>query len=197
MKHQPIQISATPDEWIRCVLKDFDSFLLDHASAEKKASGMAMNMISHYPDRIQLVQKMTDLAIEELTHFKEVLKIIHARNLKTKNDQKDPYINRFLACMSKGKGAEHFLIDRLLVAGIIEARGYQRFTLVAENLPDSEPSLKKFYQAISRSEERHAEQFLQLAYDYSETIDIGARCEQLLYEEAQIVSTLPIRAALH
>ncbi|MAA49517.1 MAG: tRNA-(ms[2]io[6]A)-hydroxylase, partial [Gammaproteobacteria bacterium] len=44
-------LNASPREWITCVLADFDAFLQDHASAEKKASGMALSMVSHYPDK--------------------------------------------------------------------------------------------------------------------------------------------------
>ena len=36
----------TPFEWTEAVLADFDGFLIDHAAAEKKASGMAMSMLS-------------------------------------------------------------------------------------------------------------------------------------------------------
>ena len=72
----------TPDSWIEAVLADFDTFLIDHAAAEKKASGMAMSMLSHYPDREVLVKAMTDLAIEELTHFRKVIKILYQRGLQ-------------------------------------------------------------------------------------------------------------------
>lgn len=188
-------ISPSSDAWIRCVLENFNDFLLDHASAEKKASGMAMNMLSHYPDKTDLVKKMVELAIEELTHFKEVLKIIHERKLQLSGDSKDPYINEFLKCLGKGK--EHYLVDRLLIAGIIEARGQQRFALVAKHLPEQESQLKNFYQSIARSEERHALQFIELAHQYAGNIDVEKRCHELLAQEAAIVDKLPIRAALH
>ncbi len=190
-----IPISPSPDAWIECVLEDFDSFLLDHASAEKKASGMALNLLSHYPDKPDLVSKMADLAIEELSHFKEVLKIIHERGLQPKDDEKDPYVNRFLKFM--GKGTERYLVDRLLVAGIIEARGHQRFGIIAERLPSTQNSLKQFYHSITRSEERHATQFIELAKQYSNNIDVESRFEELISIEAEIVDSLPIRSALH
>ena len=63
----------TPFSWTEAVLADFDAFLQDHAAAEKKASGMAVSMLSHYPDREKLVRAMTDLALEELIHFKQVI----------------------------------------------------------------------------------------------------------------------------
>ncbi len=183
----------TPSVWQEAVLEDFDSFLLDHAAAEKKASGMAVSMLSHYPDRVELVSAMADLAVEEMTHYREVVKWIHQRGLITAADTKDPYVIAFRESIRQGP--ELFLMDRLLVAGIIEARGAERFGLVAEAL---EPGpLKKFYQSITRSEQRHYELFLELAALYMPQADIDDRWQELLEIEADIVRQLPIRAALH
>lgn len=174
-------------------MADFDSFLLDHAAAEKKASGMAISMLSHYPDRIELVAAMADLAVEELTHYREVVKWIHSRGLVTATDQKDPYVLAFRESIRQGR--EAYLLDRLLIASIIEARGAERFALVARAL-EAGP-LKKFYQSIARSEERHFELFLELASKYLDPSIIEQRWAELLDIEAGIVAGLPIRAALH
>jgi len=184
---------ATPDDWTRTVMADFDSFLLDHAAAEKKASGMAISMLSHYPDRVELVAAMADLAVEELTHYREVVKWIHQRGLVTAADQKDPYVLAFRESIRQGRDV--YLLDRLLTASIIEARGAERFALVAQAL---EPGpLKKFYQSIARSEERHYELFLDLAGKYLDQAMIEQRWQELLDIEAGIVAGLPLRAALH
>lgn len=183
----------TPAEWTETVLADFDSFLQDHAAAEKKASGMAISMLSHYPDRVELVAAMADLAIEELSHYRDVVKWLHRRGLLTTADQKDPYVIEFRKAIRGG--TEAYLLDRLLTASIIEARGAERFGLVAEAL---EPGgLKKFYESISRSEERHYELFLELATLYIEPEIIQQRWQQLLEVEAGIVAGLPLRPALH
>jgi tRNA-(ms[2]io[6]A)-hydroxylase len=184
---------ATPNAWTDAVLADFDSFLLDHATAEKKASGMAISMLSHYPDRTDLVTAMADLAIEELTHYREVLKWIHLRGLTIAPDQKDPYVVAFRASIRQGR--EAYLLDRLLTASIIEARGAERFALVAGALEVG--PLKKFYQSIARSEERHFELFLGLAKQYVAHDTIVQRWHELLDIEAAIVAGLPLRAALH
>ncbi len=150
-------------------------------------------MLSHYPDRVELVAAMADLAIEELTHYREVVKWIHSRGLLTAADSKDAYVIAFRDSMRAGK--EEYLLDRLLVAGVIEARGAERFGLVADAL---EPGpLKKFYQSITRSEERHYQSFLDLAALYFPEQMIAERWQQLLEIEADIVRKLPIRAALH
>ena len=188
----------TPQAWLDTVLGDFDPFLQDHASAEKKAAGMAVNMISHYPDRRTLVSRMSDLAVEEMTHYREVIRLLHERNMHPADDTKDHYV----AALRKEirKGPEYYLLDQLLIAGIIEARGAERFGLVAEGLPPGR--LKNFYEAINRSEERHHQLFFDLAAHYfprsaAHADPVAERLQALLAREAEICAALPLRAALH
>ena len=183
----------TPFEWTEGVLADFDTFLQDHAAAEKKASGMAMSMHSHYPDRRKLVKAMTDLALEEMIHFKQVLKLLMERDVSLGNDQKDPYIKQIRAVFRNGR--DEFLMDRLLVAGVIEARGHERFSLVAEALPAGKE--KEFYVAIAKSEEKHKNLFVELAYEYFDKQDVDTRLEEILIAEAEICKNIPFTAALH
>ena len=190
--HSPLK-SPSPQAWTDCVLRDFDAFLLDHAAAEKKASGMALSMVSHYPDRPRLVLAMAELAVEEMVHFREVIKIIQSRGLTLGADVKDPYVNCIRGLLRQG--SELYLLDRLLTAGVIEARGAERFGLIAEALPEGE--LKTFYRSITRSEDRHFELFLDLASEYFSAEIIESRWQEILTFESQVVSELPIRAALH
>jgi tRNA-(ms[2]io[6]A)-hydroxylase len=184
---------ATPETWTETVLNDFDHFLADHAAAEKKASGMAVSMLSHYPDRPQIVKAMIDLAIEEMTHFRDVVKIMQQRGLILQPDKKDDYVN--LLHRSQRRASEAYLLDRLLVAAIVEARGHERFSLIGEALED--PTLKRFYQSISSSEARHSLLFTDLANLYYSQTEIQKRLDELLAVEAKIIASLPLRAALH
>lgn len=183
----------TPNAWTDTVMDDFNGFLLDHASCEKKASAMAMTLISHYPDRARLVTAMTELAVEELVHFKEVVKLIQERGLQLGADQKDPYVTQLLKLQRKG--SERYFLDRLLIASIVEARGHERFGLIANALPEG--NLKQFYKAITASEGRHLNLFEDLAKDYFPHPEVEERCHELLEREAAIVAELPLRAALH
>ena len=72
-----ILLVSTPSQWLDAVLGDFDLFLQDHAANERKASTMAMSMVAHYPDRPELVTAMVDLALEELNHFRQVLRLMN------------------------------------------------------------------------------------------------------------------------
>ena len=184
---------TTSRAWLDAVMADFDTFLLDHASCEKKASGMAISMISHYPDKPDLVKEMLNLAIEEMSHFRDVVRIILDRKLEPAADSKDEYVNRLHKAMDKGK--EAYMLDRLLIASIVEARGAERFGMIAAALPQGK--LKNFYQAITDSESRHYQLFLELAENYYAETAITPRLNELLDIEAQIIRTLPFRAALH
>ncbi len=184
---------STPDLWTKTVLANFDTFLLDHASAEKKAAGFAISMISHYPDRPELVLAMSELAVEEMTHFRQVIKIILEKGLQLASDTKDLYVIEFLK--NTRKGTEAYFLDRLLTGAIIEARGAERFGLIAEAL---EPGyLKNFYTSIATSEQRHYQEFSNLAKLYFPINEVDARAAELLGIEAEIIKHLPIRAALH
>ena len=154
---------------------------------------MAMGMISHYPDRKMMVKAMIDLAIEELIHFKQVLKLINKRGLQLGADVKDPYINQLRKIFRNGRDV--FFLDRLIVAGVIEARGYERFSLIADALPEGKD--KEFYQVIAKSEEKHKNLFIELAYEYFDKVEVDQRLEEVLVAEADICSNLPFRAALH
>lgn len=183
----------TPVEWAQGVVDAMDIFLADHAAAEKKASSMAMTMVAHYPDKQELVMAMIDLALEELGHFRAVVKLMQQRGLQLLPDEKDPYVNALRHCCRRGELP--YLLDRLLVAGIIEARGAERFGLLAGVLPEGE--LKRFYDSITRSELGHQALFFELAMKYAEPVTVNKRLDELLDAEAAIVSGLPFRAALH
>ena len=183
----------TGRNWVDTVLADFARFLLDHAAAEKKAAGMAISMLSHYPDKPDLVEAMADLAVEEMSHYRQVVTLIHRRGLLTAADEKDPYVNALRQCIRKGSDA--YFLDRLLVGGVIEARGAERFGLVGQALPAGDE--KNFYIGLARSEQRHQNLFVELALRYFEETTVAQRLRELVAEEAAIAADLPLRPALH
>ena len=185
--------SKTPPEWVAAVLEDFDTFLLDHAACEKKASAMALTFVARYPDREAIIDPMIQLAREELTHFHRVYKLMSARGLRFQADVKDPYLKVLLPQTRQGRDAE--FIDRLLMAAVVEARGCERFAQLAEALED--PELHEFYEEIARSESRHAELFIELAEVYFPTEEIQERLDFWLEQEALAIESIPPRAALH
>jgi tRNA-(ms[2]io[6]A)-hydroxylase len=192
-----VEIAPTPPGWLEAVLSDFDSFLKDHASCEKKASGMALNIASHYPDQPGLLRAMADLAVEELTHYREVVRLLLDRGLSPGADQRDSYV-RALNDLIRTE-PEYYLLDRLLIAAVVERRGSERFGLVAAALAQraADPALINFYQAITASEGRHWSLFVTLAEEHCDTPTIPGRLAELIEAEASIMRAQPFRPALH
>ncbi len=185
--------TATDPAWIDVVLDDFDTFLVDHAACERKASATALKLVSHYSDRTALVRELIPFAQEELDHYRRVMEVILDRGLATRPDEKDPYVGALLREVQRGP--DRYFLDRLLVLGVVEARGCERFGLVADAL---EPGpLKDLYIDITRSEARHHGLFVRLAKEYFPAARVDGRLEELLDAEGEIVARLPLRAAVN
>lgn len=193
---QALKISLlrqTPPSWTELILSRFDEFIVNHAACERKASSTGINFVVQYPDRKFLIEPMIRLAKEELQHFHQVSRLMLERNLTFKADEKDPYINGLIKCQRNG--SEQRLLDRLLIFGIAEARGCERFGLVGRALPEG--TLKTFYQQLADAEERHHEIFIEMASHYFNRNEIEHRLNDLLMEEAKLFDSLPHRAAVH
>lgn len=185
---------ATPSEWVQVACADLDSFLRDHAANERKVSGAAIWLAVHFPTHDELVAAMIDLAREELEHFKDVYGYLRQRGVGLGQDAPDPYMTRMHELIRKRVTRLH-LLDRLLVFGVVEARGCERFRLMGEGLPEGE--LKTFYRGLVGSEARHHALFLRLARLYYPAETVAARLDEVLAAEAEISRNLPLRPALH
>jgi tRNA-(ms[2]io[6]A)-hydroxylase len=183
----------TDSQWIKTVMADYDTFLIDHAANELKASTLAMSMVVHYPDKDDIVREMIDLAMEEMAHFREVIKIMLRKGLQQVPDKTNHYIGSFMKAMRKDP--KHYLLDRLLMFSIVEKRGAERFGLVGEAL--TEKKIKDFYQRLAAAEYRHYELFISLAYKYYPEKEVMNRLEELLHVESDIVKSCPLKAAVH
>ena len=184
---------ATSSAWVAAVLADFDAFLLDHAACERKASSSALSLVAHYPDRRELVSRCIELALEELEHFRLVAEWVARRGLVLGPDRKDPYMRELARLFRRGSDA--YFLDRLLTAGVAEARGCERFGRVAAALPAGE--LRDFYRELARAEVRHQDLYIDLARRYFDPEDVDARLDEVLDAEARVLGDLPIRAALY
>ena len=87
------------------------------------------------------------------------------------------------------------MLDRLLVAALIERRGAERFQLISDNTQDE--TIKRFYSSITNSESRHWRLFITLAMEYFEAGEVEERLYALAPEENRIIESLPIKPALH
>jgi len=188
----PLRV-ATPEIWAGVALADFDAFLLDHASCERKAAANCMSFIARCSDRPALVEPLVSLAREELEHFGQVYRLIQRRGLCLGPDEKDPYVNLLLGGVRKEP--QERLLDRLIAASLIEARSCERFQLVAQRLED--PELRDFYQTLCRSEAGHYRVFVRIAARLFPEAAVAEALERLARREAEAMLATPFRAAVH
>ncbi len=195
MENHVLELKATSSQaWIECVLEDFNHFLKDHADAERKASGMAMSLVAKYPNRTEIINDLIHTGIEELEHFRLVYKIMQKRGLQLNHKmEEDQYVKQLMKTMHSG--IEERFRDRLLIASIVENRGFERFKMVSEHIED--PQLAKFYYMIYESEAKHGNIFVDMALNYFPEKQVLDRWEELSYKEADILNALPIRPTLH
>lgn len=185
----------TDPRWANVASKNLDEILTDHAWCEQKAASTAISLIINYPEYTELTQKMTLLAMEEMSHFKLVHDIITQRGLTLGRHRSDEYVNRLLQFFPKGGSRLTQLIHRLLYAGLIEARSCERFKLFSEELED--PELQIFYRKLMESEAGHYTLFLGFARKYGDRKEVDEKWQKLLEYEAQIMQKFSTGDAIH
>ena len=176
--------SASSGRWLEQVRGHLDELLIDHAHCEKKAAGTAMNLLFAYVDHVDLCRAMTEIVQEELAHFHLVLDILARRQIRFRRLSPSSY-GRKLNDLVRKQEPER-AVDRLLVAGLIEARSCERFGLLARELPDRE--LAEFFASLFESEARHHSTYVRLAKEFASDGELHARLEELAIAEAAIIA---------
>ena len=131
--------SASDARWLAQVDAHLDEILIDHAHCEKKAAGVAMNLLFSYVDHVPLARAMTEIVTEELAHFHLVLDLLERRGIRFRKLSPSSYGQRLHAIVRKEEPAR--AVDRLLVAGLIEARSCERFAVLRDHVADAELQL--------------------------------------------------------
>jgi tRNA-(ms[2]io[6]A)-hydroxylase len=158
----------TPQSWLDYAEKHIPLLLIDHAHCERKAAATAINFISQYPEKKELVEIMSPLAREELLHFEKVMHILSKKSIEFYPLQSSGYATKMHKRVTNRNGVDR-LCDQLIIGAIIEARSCERFYAVIPYLKDEE--LAKFYTSLIKSEARHFEDYLHLAKLYGGNIE--------------------------
>src|SRR5262245_2247877 len=133
--------SQSAARWLAQVDQHLDEILIDHAHCEKKAAGAAMNLLFAYVDRVEMCRELSEIVNEELEHFNQVLDLLARRSIRFRRLTPGGYGRKLNDLVRKLEPAR--AVDRLLVAGLIEARSCERFDLLRQHVKDAE--LAAFY----------------------------------------------------
>jgi tRNA-(ms[2]io[6]A)-hydroxylase len=176
--------SATSPRWFEQVSNHLDLLLIDHAHCEKKAAGTALNLIFAYVDKPEICRELPAIVNEELEHFQMVLNLLDARGIRFRRLPPSSYGRKLNELVSKQEPLK--AIDRLIVAGLIEARSCERFGLLRTQLPDR--ALVAFYDGLFESEARHHSIYVRLAKLFGSDELVTQRLEVLSAAEAEIIA---------
>lgn len=174
----------TDARWLAQVDAHLDEVLIDHAHCEKKAAGTALNLIFHYVEDRELCREMTAIVAEELEHFHLVLELLDRRGVKFRRLKPSQYGRKLNDLVRKQEPQR--AVDRLLVAGLIEARSCERFQALAEHVADAD--LASFYRGLFESEARHHATYTRLAKHFAPEEVVDARLAELYAAEAAIIA---------
>lgn len=185
----------TDPRWVKVVERNIEDVLSDHAWCEQKAASNAITTIVRFPQFPELVDEMTRIALEEMTHFRMVVQKLRERGLKLTPDPKDPYVKDLRLHILKGGNLEMQLVEALLLAAMIEARSCERFRILSETLTD--PDLRKFYRELMISEADHYTTFIGLARKLGVGVDVDARWKAFLEYEAGLMDKYGKASTIH
>ncbi|MEM8602431.1 MAG: tRNA-(ms[2]io[6]A)-hydroxylase [Cyanobacteria bacterium P01_H01_bin.121] len=185
--------TSTSLAWLDLALSNLDEILLDHAACERKAAGVALNLICRYPSSRSLINALTAIAREELEHFQRVNQFLEARGIALRPLQPPPYGARLKAAVRRQEPERQ--LDSLLVAALIEARSHERLGLLADNCSDL--ALARFYRSLMASEARHYGSYWVLATELVGRDPVQHRLQELAWMEAEILHQLHPQPRMH
>ncbi len=179
--------------WVEQAIANLDTILLDHSHCERKAAGVAINLMFRYPSYQKLVRQLTAIAKEELEHFEQVNQWLEKRNILLAPLNSPPYGAKLKAQIRHQEPER--LLDSLLVSALIEARSHERLGLLGQHCP--EPELAKFYRGLMASEARHYGMYWLLANEYCEREIVDQRLSEIAKVESEILATLHFQPRIH
>ena len=167
--------STTDPAWARSrVVKDETALLRDHAHLERKAAGHVITLMGQVPGA---ATELLEVAREELEHYERVCALLEqarqvarprpgqpVRQAPREGDQRDP------------------AGSRVLRMGLIEARSYERFCLLADS---ASGELGKLFADLKDSEAGHHALFIKLAYERWPRDEVKQRWKELTEAEAE------------
>ena len=185
----------TETSWAEIAKVNLQQILTDNAFLEQKAASNAVSIIINYSEETALVKEMSSIAIEEMQHFKMVHSLMVKRGMVLGREQKNDYAIRLQKFFNKTKDRTEALVQRLLVAALIEARSCERFKVFSENMEDQE--LSKFYSNLMISEANHYTTFLKFAREYQDREIVDQKWNALLAFEAEMMKERGNLAKIH
>jgi tRNA-(ms[2]io[6]A)-hydroxylase len=154
----PLLRVATPSDWLLRACSSIDILLIDHANCEKKAASSALALMFAYAEDLELTDKMSRLAREELRHYEQVVKLMGALRITPRRLAPGRYAEHLRRLVSKIEPQRE--VDLLICGAFIEARSCERFAALGPVIGGAPGEL---FQGLHSAEARHYGMYLGLA----------------------------------
>ena len=181
----PLLRVATPAGWIDEACASPEVLLIDHANCEKKAASTALALMFAYAEDLELTDKMSRLAREELRHYEQVAKLIRQQGITPQRLAPGRYAERMRRLVAKTEPQRE--VDLMICGAFIEARSCERFAALAQAIA---APLRDLFQGLHNAEARHYRVYLDLARRAAKRAGAAfdARIEQFAVLEAELVT---------
>jgi tRNA-(ms[2]io[6]A)-hydroxylase len=181
----PLLRVATPARWIMEACASQDVLLIDHANCEKKAASTALSLMFAYAEDLELTDKMSRLAREELRHYEQVAKLIRSLKIIPQRLAPGRYAERMRRLVAKSEPQRE--IDLMICGAFIEARSCERFARLAGAIG---APLSDLFQGLHNAEARHYRVYLDLARRAARRAGAGVALEVRIVEFATLEAEL-------
>jgi tRNA-(ms[2]io[6]A)-hydroxylase len=184
----------TPEGWAARMAEHPLEVLGDHAHCELQAAAAAQSLIQRNPGHGPLADKLSVLAIEELRHFRRVTALLSDLGGELGPARPNLYADGLRRAAGPTCGPA--LLDRLLMAGLIELRSHERFGLMAgARWPDAR--IPALFRELEPSEAGHGRLFWELASSLFPAQVVQRRADELAALEADVLRELPFAPRVH
>jgi tRNA 2-(methylsulfanyl)-N6-isopentenyladenosine37 hydroxylase len=183
----PLLRVATPAGWVAQACASREVLLTDHANCEKKAASTALSLMFAYAEDLELTDKMSRLAREELRHYEQVAKLMRSLGVVPQRLAPGRYAERMRRLVAKSEPQRE--VDLMICGAFIEARSCERFAALGEAIG---APLNDLFQGLHDAEARHYRVYLDLARRAGKRAGVAweARIPAFAALEAELV-TLP------
>jgi tRNA-(ms[2]io[6]A)-hydroxylase len=182
----PLLRAPTPASWIDHACAFPDLLLIDHANCEKKAASTALSLMFAYAEDLELTERMSRLAREELRHYEQVAKMIIALKITPERLAPGRYAAQLRRLVSSAEPQRE--VDLMICGALIEARSCERFEVLGQSIG---APLNGLFEGLHEAEARHYEIYLRLARRAAARarIDLDARIAIFAALEAQLITS--------
>jgi tRNA-(ms[2]io[6]A)-hydroxylase len=181
----PLLRVPTPAQWVAKACASRDVLLIDHANCEKKAASTALSLMFAYAEDLELTDKMSRLAREELRHYEQVAKLIRGLGVLPQRLAPGRYAERMRRLVAKSEPQRE--VDLMICGAFIEARSCERFAALGGAIG---APLSELFQGLHSAEARHYRVYLDLARRAGKRtgVDWEARIAPFAALEADLVT---------